>query len=159
MKHQTKINLAFLSAIIAAICWLIGDIYLLGYGTNPDTYPLFSQEYADKVNVQMATMMLGGTTKQLLFGALIGLLTVPLYLPAVWLAYQFFGNAKKWYAILCYWLLLAGVTLQGFGHAAFFQLGEMYRTILHTDKSAHSYLFTEQNGAAAMPRKYKRHER
>ncbi|WP_267406187.1 MULTISPECIES: hypothetical protein [unclassified Chryseobacterium] len=44
--------------------------------------------------------MLEGSTSRLMFGALIGALTVSLLLPATWLVVQFLKNRTKGYAIL-----------------------------------------------------------
>ncbi|MFT4031832.1 MAG: hypothetical protein QM669_05395 [Siphonobacter sp.] len=138
--YSTKVTCAFVAAIVVSSCWLVGDIYLVGFKPEPDSYPLFSKQYAGKVDVDMAIHMLTGSTQRLMFGALIGALSAPLLLPTMWLVYQFFGNRAKWYALLTYYLLLAGAVLSPLAHAAFFYVGEIYKAILHTDKVAHSYL-------------------
>lgn len=42
MKYPTKINWAFAATIVVSICWLIGDIFIVGFEPNPDNYLLFS---------------------------------------------------------------------------------------------------------------------
>lgn len=146
MQYSTKIKWAFVSAIIASICWIIGDIYVAGFEVNPSEYPLFSETYVDKVDVVFATLMLEGSTERLMFGALIASMTAVLFLPGVWLAYQFFLDKSKWYAWGTYFLLILSVLLMPLGHAVFFFTGEIYKSIYHTDKIAHPYLLETASG-------------
>ncbi len=150
MTYSQKISWAFVSAIAVSVCWLIGDIYVVGFKPDPGDYPLFSKDYADKVDVDLAVHMLTGSTQRLMFGALIGALTTPLLLPAMWLVYQFFPDRKKWYALLTYYVLLAGVTLSPLAHSGFFYVGEIHKAILHTDRSAHPYLLETAGGFTQM---------
>lgn len=140
MNYQTKIKWAFASAIFAAICWIIGDMYVAGFEVNPEDYPLFSQNYADDVDLQFATLMLEGSTERLMFGALIAAMTAPFYLPGMWLMYQFFKDKSRWYAWGTYFILMASVVLSPLGHAGFFYTGEIYKAIYHTDLMVHPYL-------------------
>lgn len=79
MNNQLKIKLAFLSSIIASICWVVGDMFVAGFEVNPSDYPLFSETYADQIDVVLATLMLEGSTKRLMFGALIAAMTAVLF--------------------------------------------------------------------------------
>jgi len=38
-----------------SLCWLIGDIFVAGFDSNPADYPIFSKTYADQVDVTFAT--------------------------------------------------------------------------------------------------------
>lgn len=140
MNYNTKINWAFISAIIASICWIIGDMFVAGFKVNPAEYPLFSQTYADKVNVGFATLMLKGSTNRLMFGALIASMTAILFLPGIWLAYRLFLNPSKWYSWGTYYILILSVLLMPLGHSVFFFTGEIHKAIYHTDEIAHPYL-------------------
>ncbi|MFD2556110.1 DUF6796 family protein [Sphingobacterium tabacisoli] len=140
MNYHTKIKWAFISGIVGAICWIIGDVYVAGFEVNPNDYPLFSETYADKVDVGLATLMLEGSTARLMFGALIAAMTATLFLPCVWLVYQYFNEKKKWYAWGTYYLLIVSVMLMPLGHAVFYFTGEIYKAIYHTDPIAHPYL-------------------
>ena len=140
MNYTTKINWAFAAAIVASLCWIIGDIYVAGFNVNPTDYPLFSKTYADKVDVGFATLMLEGSTNRLMFGALIASMTAVLFLPGVWLAYQFFSDRSKWHAWLTYGILILSVLLMPLGHAVFFFTGEIHKAIYHSDAVAHPYL-------------------
>lgn len=147
---NTKIKWAFAAAIAVSVCWLIGDIFIVGFEPDPENYPLFSKEYAGKVDVDMAVHMLEGSTPRLMFGALIGALSAPLLLAAIWLVYQYFCEKQKGYAVFTYYALLAGAVLSPLAHAAFFYVGEVHKAILHTDKAAHPYLLDTANGFMKM---------
>lgn len=146
MKYTTKIKWSFISSIIASILWIIGDIFIVGFEVNPADYPLFSQTYADKVDVDFAVLMLEGSTDRLMFGALIAAMTAALFLPGAWLAYQYFKNQSKWYAWGTYFLLIWSVMLMPLGHADFFYTGEIFKAIYHTDAVAHPYLLETASG-------------
>lgn len=146
MEYNTKIKWAFIAGIIGAICWIIGDVYVAGFEVNPQDYPLFSDTYADQVDVGLATLMLEGSTDRLMFGALIAAMTATLFLPGVWLVYQYFNERKKWYALGTYWLLVISVMLMPLGHAVFYFTGEIYKAIYNTDPIAHPYLLETAAG-------------
>ncbi|MGT2895860.1 DUF6796 family protein [Streptococcus entericus] len=137
MDNKTKIYIAFTLAWIVSICWIIGDVALVGFEPSPEKYPLFSVDYAQKVDVDTAVHMLEGSTPRLMFGALIGALTAPLLLPAMWLLRQFFRGQNSCSAWLTYLPLMAGVVLSPLGHAAFFYVGEIYKLVLNTDQGLH----------------------
>ena len=148
MKYQLKIKLAFISAIIASICWVIGDMFVAGFNVNPEKYPLFSQTYADKVDVVLATLMLEGSTERLMFGALIAAMTAVLFLPAIWLVYQYIKQEfkSKWIVWSNYYLLVLSVLLMPLGHAVYYYVGEIHKAIYFTDQIAHPYLLEIARG-------------
>lgn len=147
MKKSTKIKWSFAIAIIVSICWIIGDIFLVGFEPNPEDYPLFSVDYANKISdVGIAIHMLEASTSRLMFGTLIAVLTAPLLLPGMWLIYQTFIDKNKKYAFVIYWIFLGATVLYPLGHAVFFYLGEIFKAIYHTDKIAHPYLIETSNG-------------
>lgn len=148
MNNQLKIKLAFLSSIIASICWVVGDMFVAGFEVNPSDYPLFSETYADQIDVVLATLMLEGSTKRLMFGALIAAMTAVLFLPGIWLSYQFVNNQfkTKWIAWSNYYLLILSVLLMPLGHAVYYYVGEIFKAIYFTDKIAHPYLLQIASG-------------
>lgn len=150
MTYKTKISWAFALSVIVSICWIVGDITLVGFEPNPSDYPLFSETYADKVDVELAVHMLEGSTDRLMFGALIGALTAPLLLVAMWLIYQYFIDKSKWYALFNYYILMAGAVLSPLAHASFFYVGENFKAIYQTDKIAHPYLIEVANSSIKM---------
>lgn len=140
MNYQTKINWSFVSCIFAALCWIIGDMCIVGFEVNPGDYPLFSKTYAADVDVEFATLMLNGSTQRLMFGALIAAMTASFYLPGIWLIYQCFNDKSKWYAWSTYFILIVSVVLSPLGHADFFYVGEIYKAIYNIDPIAHPLL-------------------
>ena len=131
ISYRTKINWAFIAAIIVSVLWLIGDISIVGFQPDPKDYPLFSQKYADKVDVSIAIHMLTGSTRRLMFGALVGALSAPLLIPTMWLVYQFFIDKQKLLSLVTFYILIIGAVLSPLAHASFFYVGEIYKTI-HT---------------------------
>ncbi|MCY4780045.1 hypothetical protein ORI89_10315 [Sphingobacterium sp. UT-1RO-CII-1] len=146
MTYHNKIKWAFIAGIIGAICWIIGDVYVAGFEVDPKDYPLFSETYADQVDVGLATLMLEGSTNRLMFGALIAAMTATLFLPCVWLVYQYFKEKEKWYTLGIYYLLIISVMLMPLGHAVFYFTGEIYKAIYNTDPIAHPYLLETAAG-------------
>lgn len=140
MTYQAKIKWAFTCGIVGAVCWIIGDIAVAGFDVNAENYPLFSESYSERVDVGFATLMLEGSTDRLMFGALIAAMTATLFLPGVWLVYQYFKEKNKWYALATYYILIISVMLMPLGHAVFYFTGEIYKAIYHTDVIAHPYL-------------------
>lgn len=145
MTYSTKVKWSFISAILASICWIIGDMFVAGFDVNPEDYPLFAQTYADQVDVGFATLMLEGSSSRLMFGALIASMTATLFLPGVWLACQYIIDKNKWYVWATYFLLIISVVLMPLGHGVFFYTGEIFKAIYHTDPIAHPYLLEMAN--------------
>lgn len=150
MNYPTRIYWAFVSAFLVSICWATGDALLVGFEPTPDKYPLFSVDYAHKIEVENAVHMLEGSTHRLMFGALLGGLTAPLLLPAMWLVYQFFRDKENLFSWFTYLLLLAGAMLSPLAHASFFYVGEICKLILHTNKNAHFPILETANSFIKM---------
>lgn len=146
MKLDFKVKGAFICVILAALCWIIGDVYLVGFTVDPLDYTLFTDDYVDVLDPTLATLMLEGTTERLMFGTLIACFSTILFVPGVWLVYQAFLDKQKWYAFATYSLLLFSVLLMPLGHAVFFYTGEIHKAIYHLDKSTHSYLIQVAQG-------------
>ena len=150
MEYQTKIKWSFISAIVASVCWVIGDIAIAGFEITPQKYPLFSETYADEIDVEFAVLMLEGSTQRLMFGALIAAMTAILFLPGVWLAYQYVKDHSKWYAWGTYFILVLSVLLMPLGHAVFFYTGEIFKSIYNSPVAAHPYLLETAAGFMQM---------
>lgn len=146
MNYSTKIKWSFISGIIASILWVIGDVFVAGFDVNPADYPLFSQTYANEVDVNLAVLMLEGSTQRLMFGGLIASMSAFLFLPGVWLACQFFKDQNKPHALITYYILIISVVLMPLGHSDFFYSGELFKAIYYTDAIAHPYLLEMSRG-------------
>ena len=140
MKYSTKIRWSFISAILASILWVIGDILIVGFHVDPAKYPLFTTTYVDELDSTLALLMIEGSTQRLMWGALIASMSAFLFLPAVWLAYQFFKDKTKPHAWITYFILIISVVLMPLGHADFYYSGELFKAIYATDPVAHPYL-------------------
>lgn len=140
MNYSTKIKWSFISAIIASVLWVIGDILIVGFDTNPADYPLLSETYAEQLDTSLAVLMVEGSSQRLMFGALIASMSAFLFLPGIWLEYQFFKQKTKPHAWLTHFILMISVVLMPLGHAVFYFNGEVFKAILHTDPIAHPYL-------------------
>lgn len=146
MNYSTKIKWSFISGIIASFLWVIGDMFVAGFDVNPADYPLFSETYADKLDVNLAVLMLEGSTDRLMFGGLIASMSAFLFLPGVWLACQYFKDQTKPYAWITYFILVISVVLMPLGHSDFYYSGELFKAIYHTDPIVHPYLLEMANG-------------
>ncbi|WP_413511822.1 DUF6796 family protein [Myroides odoratus] len=146
MNYSTKIKWSFVSSIIASILWVIGDILIVGFQVDPSKYPLFTQTYAEELDTTLALLMIEGSSQRLMFGALIASMSAFLFLPAVWLAYQYFKDKAKSYAWITYFILILSVVLMPLGHAVFYYNGEIFKAIYHTDPIAHPYLLEVATG-------------
>ena len=146
MLHSTKIKWSFISAVIASFLWVIGDMFVAGFDVNPANYPLFSQTYANELDVNLAVLMLEGSTERLMFGGLIASMSAFLFLPGIWLAFQYFKDKNKPHAWITYGILVISVVLMPLGHSDFYYSGELFKAIYHTDPVAHPYLIDMAKG-------------
>lgn len=146
MNYSAKIKWSFISSIIASILWVVGDILIVGFHVDPTKYPLFTETYADQLDSTLVLLMIEGSTQRLMWGALIASMSAFLFLPAVWLAYQFFKDKTKPHAWITYFILVISVVLMPLGHADFYYCGELFKAIYHTDPSAHPYLIEVATG-------------
>ena len=140
MQYVTKIKWSFISSLVASILWVVGDILIVGFYVDPTKYPLFTETYVDQLDSTLALLMIEGSTERLMWGALIASMSAFLFLPGVWLAYQFFKEKQKPHAWMTYFILVISVVLMPLGHADFFYSGELFKAIYYTDPSAHPYL-------------------
>lgn len=85
MNYSTKIKWSFVSALLASLLWVIGDILIVGFYVDPAKYPLFTTTYANELDSTLALLMIEGSTQRLMWGALIASMSAFLFLPAVWL--------------------------------------------------------------------------
>ncbi len=140
---QNNILLGVYMGIIASLCWIIGDLLIVGFTPMPENYPLLSQTYASKIDVDIAVLMLSGSTNRLMWGALVAVFSIPLYLYSTFSVVQTIKSKLK---IPVFILLFVGFAYAPLGHAGFFYVGEIYKAILNTDVSAHNQLLETASG-------------
>lgn len=67
------------AGLLSSICWLIGDIYLVGFEVDKKRYGQFVEGSQIK-NKDLSILMLSADIKNLRFGALIANFSIPLML-------------------------------------------------------------------------------
>ncbi|MGK5734006.1 DUF6796 family protein [Streptomyces sp. URMC 124] len=122
------VRLTGLSGVLASLAWLAGDILLLGkpMGTA-DQYPLLAS-YSGTARDSLAAMLPASTTR-LAWGALLGVLTGPLYLVACRQLRQGLRPAPRRWSLPPYVLLTAGFALAPFAHGSFFSWGQAAKAV------------------------------
>ncbi|MFB7916919.1 DUF6796 family protein [Streptomyces sp. NPDC056061] len=123
-----RVGLAGIAGILASIAWLAGDILLLGKPVvSADLHPVLG-DYDGMSAVSLAAM-LPASTARLAWGALLGVLTGPLYLVACRHLYQGLRPAGRLLALPPFWLLTSGFAIAPFVHGSFFYWGLAARAI------------------------------
>lgn len=139
-NHNKYLYWSLLSGIFASICWVVADLLLVGFTLDPSQYPLFAVTYADKVDVEFATLMLSGSTERLMWGVLVAVFALPFYCFALYGIWQLFHATEKKLATPLVMLWLTAFCFHPIGHGGFFYVAEIYKTIMQTDASAHPVL-------------------
>ncbi|MFH8405464.1 DUF6796 family protein [Streptomyces sp. NPDC018019] len=122
------LRLAGLAGIAASVAWLIGDILLLGKPMgSPDQYPILNA-YDGMARDSLAAMLPASTTR-LAWGALLGVLTGPLYLVACRHFRQALRPQPRRVSLPPYLLLTAGYALAPFAHGSFFYWGQAAKAV------------------------------
>lgn len=136
-KNAKQMLPALIAGLLASVLWIIGDILIVGFTPAPEHYPLLSETYASQVNVELATLMLSGSTSRLMWGALLAVFSIPLYLYGVFAL----GYVVKRKIIMAVFLpLFFGFSYAPLAHASFFYVGEIYKVLMATDVAAHAQL-------------------
>ncbi|MEV5595938.1 DUF6796 family protein [Streptomyces sp. NPDC052496] len=140
------LRLAGITGIAASVAWLVGDILLLGKPMgSADQYPILSA-YEGTARDSLAAMLPASTTR-LAWGALLGVLTGPLYLLACRHYRQALLPQPRRLALPPYLLLTAGYALAPFAHGSFFYWGQAAKAV-HAS-GAHSEALTTLPGDLA----------
>ncbi|MFD0338940.1 DUF6796 family protein [Streptomyces sp. NPDC127117] len=127
-NRMKQVRLAGIAGVLASIAWLVGDILLLGEPVaSPGDHPLLN-DYDGMAGVSLAAMLSASTTR-LAWGALLGVLTGPLYLVACWHLYQGLRPARRLLSLPPFLLLITGFALAPFAHGSFFYWGQAAKVI------------------------------
>ncbi|MGK5547597.1 DUF6796 family protein [Streptomyces sp. URMC 127] len=120
--------IAGLCGVIASVAWLVGDILLLGkpMGTAAQ-YPLLTS-YDGTARDSLAAMLPASTTR-LAWGALLGVLTGPLYLVACRQLRQGLRPAPRLLSVPPYLLIVTGFALAPFAHGSFYYWGQAAKAV------------------------------
>ncbi|MEV0260062.1 DUF6796 family protein [Streptomyces sp. NPDC050617] len=122
------VRLAGIAGVLASIAWLLGDILLLGKPmASAADHPLLN-DYSGTAGDSLAAM-LSASTSRLAWGALLGVLTGPLYLVACWHLYQGLRPARRLLSLPPFLLLTAGFALAPFAHGSFYYWGQAAKAV------------------------------
>ncbi len=120
------VTLSLISGLISGICWLLGDILLVGFDLEEEKYKEFIQGAQIK-NKRLVILMLSGSVKRLRFGALIANFSIPLMLFSV---YSLFSLAEHtFWTTIAVVLLSIGFSLSPVAHVAYYYVGTVCKNI------------------------------
>ncbi|MEU0488812.1 DUF6796 family protein [Nocardiopsis sp. NPDC006139] len=139
-KNSTPLRwlrLTGVAGVIGAIMWILGDVLLIGATASVADYPLVLDTYADRVDTEKAAMMLPSSETRLAAGVLVANVSVVFYLAGTWHLFRGLLPAGRWWAWPLFVLLLCGFAWTPLGHAAYYYIGMVYKTLLTTPSGAH----------------------
>lgn len=139
-NRNTLVRLAGIAGIVGALFWTLGDALIIGAKSDTSDYPLILGSYADRISFDGAAMMLPSSEPRLAAGALIANVGIIFYLAGCWHLLQGLRPAGSWLAWVTFALLVAGNAWSPLGHAGFYYVGMVYKTILETPPDAHDAL-------------------
>jgi hypothetical protein len=141
MTSETRLLRATgLAGIAAAVAWTLGDALLLGTRANPNDYPVLAT-YASESGLRAQVVQAGiqffpSSPPRLAAGALVAVLTTPLYLAATWHIYLALKPAGRWPSLGPALLLGIGYVYAPFVHGSFYYVAEMVRLLPVVDAPA-----------------------
>lgn len=138
--RTTLVRLSGIAGIIGAILWTLGDALIIGAKADVSDYPLILDIYADRISFGGAAMMLPSSEPRLAAGALVADIGIVFYLAGCWHLLQGLRPAGGWLVWATFALLVAGNAWSPLGHAGFYYVGMVYKTILETPPEAHAVL-------------------
>ncbi|MFE6665573.1 DUF6796 family protein [Streptomyces sp. NPDC057697] len=127
-KAVGRVRLAGIAGIVASVAWLAGDILLLGKPEVAAAQHSVLSGYDGMTGASLAAM-LPASTARLAWGALLGVLTGPLYLLACWHLYQGLRPAGRLLARPPFLLLISGFAIAPFVHGSFFYWGQAVKAV------------------------------
>lgn len=118
--------ISLVSGLISGICWLIGDIFLVGFDIEEEKYKDFLQNTKIK-NKRMAVLMLSGSARRLRFGALIANFSIPFMLFSIFSLYSLV-KPFLWAGAAAV-LFGVGFSLSPVAHVAFYYVGTLCKSL------------------------------
>jgi hypothetical protein len=140
-KKTKWIKLSALAGLLSAICWAIGDILIVGFKANPESYPAIMNTplLPDK---EFAALMVTGSTERLAAGALVAIFSIPLMILALYHIYKLMESGSRRFAKCAVAALFLGFAWSPPAHAAFFYFGEAVKTALAVDPASAERVFS-----------------
>lgn len=134
-----RIQLA--AGVIAAMCWSVADMLLVGFVQRNEDYPLLSVTLANALGnngVDFAVLMQEGSPTRLFWGVLLATFSVVGYLAAALGIRRILPHS--WVSSVSFGLLFFGYALSPLGHAGFYYLGISSQTLLKANPADHQLL-------------------
>lgn len=97
-------------------------------------------DYADQIAFGALAETLSSSEQRLAFGALIANVAIPLYLLGSWHFYRGIRPGGKTLATIVFALLICGNAWSPLGHAAFYFIAMLYKTVMLVPEAAHGTL-------------------
>ncbi|MGW5388487.1 DUF6796 family protein [Nocardia sp. NPDC003963] len=135
-----SLRLTGVAGIFGAVLWTLGDILLIGANAPSTDYPLILETYAADVDTDKAATMLPSSAIRLAAGALVANVGIIFYLAGSWHLFRGLQPSGRRWAIPVLVMLLAGFAWAPLGHAGYYYLGMVYKTITVTPADAHPAL-------------------
>lgn len=139
--HDARLlRLAGIAGVLAALCWITGDVLIVGHVADREAFPLLFQIHAGRIDARMAEHVIGVPTTRLIAGGLCGVFSVWLYLVGswhLWCGMRACRRIWKWPAIA---MIFIGYALSPLPHAAFYFVGAVYQALLDAPPPAHAPL-------------------
>lgn len=117
---------SLIAGLMSGICWMIGDIFLVGFDIEEEKYGDFLKNTGVK-NKRTTIVMLSGSTSRLRFGALIANFSIPFMLFSVFSLYSL-AEPSPW-ATLAAVLLGVGFSISPVAHVAFYYVGTLCKSL------------------------------
>jgi hypothetical protein len=134
------LRLTGFAGMVGALFWIAGDVLIIGARSDIADFPLLLDTYADRIDTEKAAMMLPIPEGQLAAGALVADIGIVFYLIGCWHIFRGLLPAGPRLAWTMLVILVAGNAWSPLGHAGFYYLGMVYKTILVTPPEAHAAL-------------------
>ena len=126
------LTLSLVAGLTSGICWLLGDIFLVGFDIEEDKHKNFLHNTKIK-NKKLAVLMLSGSVKRLRFGALIAHFSVPCMLFSL---YSLFSMAQpSVLANIAAALLGIGFCISPLAHVAYYYVGTLCKNLYEEQQS------------------------
>jgi hypothetical protein len=134
------LRLTGIAGVIGALLWTLGDVLIVGADAPATDYPLIFDTYADRVDTAKAAVMLPSSEVRLAAGALVANVGIVFYLAGSWHLFRGMLPAGRRWAWPVFVLLICGNAWAPLGHAGYYYLGMVYKTLLDTPPDAHEAL-------------------
>ena len=140
-----KTTALLFAGVLAALCWTVGDMLLVGFVPQPERHPQLAV-LAGRMegDVQMAALMLDAAPARLLWGVLPATFSAPFYLAAAFGVYRLLRPGRA--AVLCFALLFFSYALAPLAHAGFYYLGSAAQTLLAARTEDLTLALAQYNG-------------